>query len=74
MKDNKSLIGYVLVVVSAVSFAVHNAIAVISYDDGASPLTLITFRMIFTLFALFLITKALGYAIPLPKKRATARS
>ena len=68
MWDKKSLTGYLLVIVSAVSFACHNAIAVISYHDGTSPLTLITFRMIFTLFALALITKLFGFAIPLPRK------
>ena len=57
MNQPSAAIGYIIVIISALAFAGNNALAVLSYEAGTTPLTLITGRMIFTLIALFLIMK-----------------
>ena len=72
MKTSPAAIGFIIVIVSALAFAGNNVFAVISYESGATPLTLITARMIFTLIALTLIMKLCGAAIPLPPRERKA--
>ena len=72
MNQPSAAIGYIIVIVSALAFAGNNAFAVLSYEGGTTPLTLITGRMVFTLIALFLIMKISGLAIPLPKRERNA--
>ena len=72
MNQPSAAIGYIIVIISALAFAGNNALAVLSYEAGTTPLTLITGRMIFTLIALFLIMKISGLAIPLPKRERYA--
>ena len=72
MNQPSAAIGYIIVIISALAFAGNNALAVLSYEAGTTPLTLITGRMIFTLIALFLIMKISGLAIPLPKRQRYA--
>jgi drug/metabolite transporter (DMT)-like permease len=63
MRDRASFTGYVIVVAAAIAFAGNNAFAVLAYEGGASPLTLITYRMIFTLLVLGAFMRLAG--IPL---------
>jgi drug/metabolite transporter (DMT)-like permease len=72
MKTSPAAIGFIIVIVSALAFAGNNVFAVMSYESGATPLTLITARMIFTLIALTLIMKLCGAAIPLPPRERKA--
>ena len=72
MKDHSPITGYIIVIVAALAFAGNNAFAVISYDGGATPLTLITIRMIFTLAALAILMKIMGVSIPLPRRERNA--
>ncbi|MEK9644547.1 MAG: DMT family transporter [Alphaproteobacteria bacterium] len=72
MKDQASIAGYLIVVVAAVAFAGNNAFAVLAYEGGASPLTLITYRMIFTLFVLAAFMRITG--IPLGLSARDSRS
>ncbi|PPR11887.1 MAG: hypothetical protein CFH41_00763 [Alphaproteobacteria bacterium MarineAlpha11_Bin1] len=72
MKNSSQVTGYFIVVIGALAFAGNNVFAVLSYEAGTTPLTLITGRMIFTLIALTLIMKLLGLTIPLPKKERNA--
>lgn len=72
MSQPSAAVGYIIVIVSALAFAGNNAFAVLSYEAGTTPLTLITGRMIFTLIALFVIMKISGLAIPLPKRERNA--
>jgi len=72
MNQPSATIGYIVVVVSALAFAGNNAFAVLSYEAGTTPLTLITGRMLFTLLALAVIMKLSGLTIPLPKKERYA--
>ena len=72
MKVSPAAIGYIIVIVSALAFAGNNVFAVMSYEGGATPLTLITARMIFTLVALAAIMKLSGAAIPLPPRERKA--
>ena len=52
MKEPAQITGYIVVIVSALAFAGNNVFAVLSYEGGTTPLTLITFRMALTLVAL----------------------
>lgn len=72
MNDRSPVIGYILVIVAALAFAGNNAFAVLTYEGGMTPLTLITIRMIFTLIALTVLMKIAGRAIPLPRRERNA--
>ena len=72
MKISPAAIGFIIVIVSALAFAGNNVFAVMSYEGGTTPLTLITARMIFTLVALTVIMKLSGAAIPLPPRERRA--
>jgi drug/metabolite transporter (DMT)-like permease len=52
--------GYALVLLGALGFAGNNAFAVMSYEGGANPLTLITVRMAAALVALALFLRLTG--------------
>lgn len=68
MKEAPAATGYIIVLVSALAFAANNAFAVMSYQGGATPLTLITVRMIFTLIALAIYLRLARIPIPLPRR------
>ncbi|MEE2997821.1 MAG: DMT family transporter [Pseudomonadota bacterium] len=72
MNQSPQVIGYIIVVIGALAFAGNNVFAVLSYEAGTTPLTLITGRMVFTLIVLTLIMKFSGLAIPLPKRERNA--
>lgn len=72
MKQPSPVTGYIIVIIAALAFAANNAFAVLSYHGGATPLTLITVRMVFTLFALTLLMKISGIAIALAKRERNA--
>ena len=58
--------------ISSCAFAAQNALAVYSYESGATPLTLVTIRVIFTLGALWVLMKIAGLSVPLPKRERNA--
>lgn len=72
MREGASIGGYLVVLVSALAFAGNNALTVVAYEGGATPLTLITFRMIFTLAALAAILWLMGATIRLPARERYA--
>lgn len=64
--------GYAMVLVAALGFAGNNAFSVMSYQGGATPLTLITARMILTLGALSLLMTLARIPIGLPPRQSLA--
>ncbi len=64
--------GYILILTGALCFAGNNAFAVMSYQGGATPLTLITVRMIFALIALAILMRLTAAPIRLPKRERIA--
>ena len=66
MKQPSSVFGSLIVAIGALSLAGNNVFAVVSFEAGASPLTVITGRMIITLIALFLLMRSCGRQIALP--------
>lgn len=60
MSQPRPMLGLILAVTSAVSFAAGSSLAVIAYQDGASPLSLITTRVVFTIFVLWLFIRMTG--------------
>ena len=72
-QKNHQLIGCLVVCLGALAFSGNNAFAVLSFEGGSDPLTLITSRMAFALIALTFLMKILGLNITLsPKARNTA--
>jgi drug/metabolite transporter (DMT)-like permease len=61
------------VVAAAVSFAAGSTTAVVAYDAGATPLSVITARTTFTLLVVFVLIRMTGGAFRLPpRERAIA--
>lgn len=56
----RSLFGLILVLVSALGFAAGSSAAVIAYQSGATPVSLMTTRLAFTIVALYLFVRATG--------------
>ena len=61
-----SLSGVVLIILVAVSFATNSTLAKISFDHGATPLSVITWRTALAAFSVLLILKFWGVPIALP--------
>jgi len=73
MQSRPFWLGPTLAVIAAVSFASGTTIAVIAYDAGATPLSVITTRITFTVFALLVLIRATGSSLSLPpRERAIA--
>ena len=73
MQSRPVWFGPVLVVVAAVSFAAGTTTAVVAYDAGATPLSVITTRITFTLVVLFVLVRVTGGSLGLPpRERAIA--
>ena len=60
MSQARPVLGLILAVTAAVSFSAGSSLAVISYHDGASPLSLITTRIVFTIGVLWLFIRMTG--------------
>jgi len=60
MSQARPVLGFCLAVTAAVSFAVGSSLAVITYQDGASPLSLITTRIAFTIIVLWMFIRMTG--------------
>ena len=57
-----SLSGVVLIILVAVSFATNSTLAKISFDHGATPLSVITWRTALAAFSVFVNPQVLGGA------------
>lgn len=64
--DARRALGLVLVVISALSFAAGSSSAVFSYHAGATPSSVVTARIMFTIVALYLFIRATGGKTRLP--------
>ena len=65
MKGAPAWVGLGLLVLSAVSFAANSTSAVVSYQGGATPISVITGRMLFTIVVLYLLVRLTGGTIRL---------
>lgn len=72
MNDRSPVIGYLIVITAALAFAGNNAFAVWTYEGGATPLTLITIRNVFTLIALTVLMLIARRTIALPRRERNA--
>ncbi len=68
MQSRPFWLGPCLVVVAAVSFAAGSTTAVVAYDAGATPLSVITTRITFTLLVVFVLIRVTGGALGLPPR------
>ena len=64
--------GYLIVVIAALAFAGNNVFAVLSYESGTTPLTLITVRMAIALIALTILMLVTGRSILLARRERNA--
>jgi drug/metabolite transporter (DMT)-like permease len=60
LSQTRPVLGMILAIVAALSFAAGSSSAVIAYQAGASPLSVITTRIVFTIFALWLFIRLTG--------------
>jgi drug/metabolite transporter (DMT)-like permease len=60
--------GLALVVVSALAFAANTTAAVISYNDGATPISVATIRMTLTILGLYAFIRLTGRLAVLPRR------
>ena len=72
MKDRSTVIGYIVVITAALAFAGNNAFAVLTYEGGTTPLTLVTIRNVFTLIALTALMMIARRTIALPRRERNA--
>lgn len=68
MKGAAAWVGLGLLILAAVSFAANSTSAVVSYRGGATPISVITVRMLFTIVVLYLLTRVTGSTIRLPPR------
>ena len=68
MQSRPFWLGPCLVVVAAVSFAAGSTTTVVAYDAGATPLSVITTRITFTLLVVFVLIRVTGGAFGLPPR------
>ena len=66
------LAGIVLCLVAAASFACNTALASVAYKHGATPLSVLTYRIALGVIALFVILKLLRVPVMLPPRRRIA--
>ncbi len=71
MQSRPFWLGPCLVVVAAISFAAGSTTAVVAYDAGATPLSVITTRITFTLLVLFVLIRVTGGELGLPPRDRT---
>ena len=61
-------LGSSLAAVAAVSFAAGSTAAVVAYDAGATPLSVITTRITFTLVVVFVLIRVTGVSFGLARR------
>lgn len=66
--QGRSSLGLILCVVSALSFAAGSSSAVLSYQAGVTPVSLITTRILFTVGVLWLFIRVTGGTTRLPRR------
>jgi drug/metabolite transporter (DMT)-like permease len=63
------LTGILLCLIAATSFACNTALASIAYKHGATPLSVLTYRIALAVVALYVVLKMQGIAIRLPPRQ-----
>jgi drug/metabolite transporter (DMT)-like permease len=66
--SRSDLVGFGLVVASSLTFAANTTFAVVSYHDGATPVSVATVRMILTTVGLYAVLRAAGGVAPLARR------
>jgi drug/metabolite transporter (DMT)-like permease len=66
--SSPALLGLALVVVSSLTFATNSTLSVISYHDGATPVSVGTVRVILTTVGLYAVLRATGGYAALPRR------
>ena len=68
MTSRPNWLGPCLAVVASISFAAGTTIAVVAYEAGAAPLSVITTRITFTLLVVFVLIRMTGGNLSLPPR------
>ena len=63
MNDNRPLLGLVLVVLSAICYAANSTSSVVAYSGGATPLSMVSFRVTFTVIALYALLRLMSVSL-----------
>ena len=68
--SSNQISGTILIIIVAISFAANSTLGKLSYDYGASPLSVLTYRTILAAIAVLVIQKISNSSILLPPKIA----
>ncbi len=68
MNDNRPWLGLVLVVLSAISYAANSTSSVVAYGGGATPLSMMSFRVTFAVIALFALLRLMRVPLEMPPR------
>ena len=68
--SSSQISGTILIIIVAISFAANSTLGKLSYDYGASPLSVLTYRTILAAIAVLVIQRISNSSILLPPKIA----
>jgi drug/metabolite transporter (DMT)-like permease len=63
MNDNRPWLGLVLVALAAVSYAANSSFSVVAYSGGATPLSMVSFRVTFTVISLYALLRLMSVSL-----------
>lgn len=70
MKQRPAWLGFAIATLAALSFAANSTSAVVAYKSGVTPVSMVTVRLIFAVFALYAFIKLTGGRVALaPRDR-----
>ena len=70
MNNNRHWLGLVFVVLSATSYAANSTSSVVAYSGGATPLSVVSFRVTFTVIALYALLRFMSVSLAMtPRDR-----
>ena len=68
MNDNRPWLGLVFVVLSATSYAANSTSSVVAYSGGATPLSMVSFRVTFTVIALYALLRLTSVSLVMVRR------
>ena len=70
MNNNRHWLGLVFVVLSATSYAANSTSSVVAYSGGTTPLSMVSFRVTFTVIALYALLRFMSVSLAMtPRDR-----
>jgi drug/metabolite transporter (DMT)-like permease len=68
MGDKRFSLGIALVALTAICFAANSSSSVAAYEGAATPLSMLTFRAVFAVVALYAVLRAMGVSLAMERR------